>query len=272
MEFQADLNYSNTNLAYQNITNIDGVTQVNMLARFYSTPVSCPSDNYTSVEYAQLASFTNTSQIYNEWTNKPEAGLGVNETYLIVGSQLANSNISIGDNITTMIQFPTPKYYNTTTIYLNLTVAGFAELTDNGYSLVSGGGYYYTTPSTYGGYSGNVYNSHRSDLMIVSWENTLQKLWAATPPSSTVTVIFSINVDRAKLVSPWNISTSVDNVNVIADNIQNQILGSYLSRGSLNNMLTPALQGFDANFSSTLKNIRDSLKEELSRMGVIPLA
>jgi ABC-type antimicrobial peptide transport system permease subunit len=254
MEFQADLNYSNTNLAYKNITNIDGVTQVNMLARFHSTPVSCPSDNYTSVEYAQLASFTNTSRIYTEWTNKPEWGLGVNQTYLIVGSQLANLNISIGDNITTMIQFPTPKYYNTTTIYMNLTVAGFAELTDNGYSLVSGGGYYYTPPSSYGGSGGNYYNSYRSDLMIVSWENTLQKLWAATPPSSTVSVTFSINVDRAKLISPWNVPTSVDNVNVIADNIQNQILGSYLSRGSLNNMLTPALQGFDANFSSTLIN------------------
>ncbi len=252
LEFQADLNYTNVGQAYQNIVDVQGVKEVNMLARFYSTPVSCPSDNYTTVEYAQLASFTNTSRIYDEWTNKPVNGIGVNETYLIIGTQLANSNITVGDNITTLIQFPTPKYYNTTTVYINLTVAGFVELTDKGYSLVSGGGFYYTPPGGYGNYGGNVYNGYRSDLMIISWENTLQKLWEATPPSSTVSVTYSIDVNRDNLLSPWNVDTSLENVNTVADTIQNKILANYLSRGTLNNMLTPALSGFQANFSQTL--------------------
>ena len=253
MEFTGSLNYSNVDLAYKNITDIAGVKQVDMLARFYSNPASVPSDNYTRKWYPQMASFPNTSRIYNEWLNKPDSGLKENETYLIMGNQFQQANVSIGDNITTMIQFPTPKYYNTTTIYLNLTVAGFAELTDTGYALVSGGGFIYVSSSPYGGYGGDV-SGYRSDTMIVSWENTLEKLWAETPTTSTVDITFSINVDRDALLSPWNVPASVDNVNVIADNIKNQVLSNYLVRGDLNNMLSPTLSDFESNFSTTLFN------------------
>jgi ABC-type antimicrobial peptide transport system permease subunit len=253
IEFQASLNSSNLGLAYKNVTNIDGVKQVDMIARFYS-PVGVPSDNYTNLLYTQMACFPNTSRIYNEWTNKPEGGIPENYTYIIADTNLAQ-RVSIGDNITTMITFPTPKYYNSTTIYLNLTVAGFAQLTDNGYAYVSGNNYYVfdsrvsgvpTSSSSYGGY--------RGDLMIISWENTLQKLWNTTLDSSTVDITFSVNVDHQKLISPWNIQASVNNVNEISDNIQNQILANYLSHGSVNNMLSNTLSGFQNNFQSMIIN------------------
>ena len=94
----------------------------------------------------KLTTFPNDSRIYNEWLNKPVGGIPENYTYLVAGSDLAKQ-VSIGDNITTMIQFDTPKYYNTSTVYVNLTVAGFAELTENGYQLLSGnGGSIFTTP------------------------------------------------------------------------------------------------------------------------------
>jgi ABC-type lipoprotein release transport system permease subunit len=250
MEFNADLNSSNLALAYQNITRIEGVKRVDMVARF-STPISLSSDNYSSSYYTQMASFPNTSRIYNEWINKPLDGIAENQTYLIAGTDLANK-LAIGDNITTIIQFPTPKYYNTTTIYVNLTVAGFAELTDNGYALVSGNSYF--TPVYTTSYGGNIYTSYRGDLMIVSWENTLQKLWATTLDSSTVSVTFSISLNREKLISPWNVETSIENVNIIADKMQNEILSNYLAHGYMNNMLGNALSNFQYNFSSTLIN------------------
>jgi hypothetical protein len=53
--------------------------------------------------------------------------------------------VSIGENITTMISFQTPKYYNATTYYVNLTVAGVARLTDEGYALLSGNDWFYRT-------------------------------------------------------------------------------------------------------------------------------
>src|SRR5665647_830305 len=251
IEFNADLNSSNLALAYQNITSIDGVKKADIVARFHSTPVSVPDDNYSSVMYTQMASFPNTSRIYDEWLNKLFDGIPENYTYLIAGTQLAE-RATIGDNITTIIQFPTPKYYNTTTIYLNLTVAGFAELTDNGYALVSGNGYF--TPGYSSSYGGNIYTSYRGDLMIVSWENTLQKLWATTLDSSTVSVTFSISLNREKLISPWNVETSLNNVNIIADKMQNEILSNYLAHGYVNNMLGNALSNFQSNFSYTLLN------------------
>ena len=130
-----------------------------------------------------MTCFPNTSRIYGEWENKPFGGIPRKLHLLIAGSS-ACTKAPFGDNITTMIQFPTPKYYNTSTIYVNLTVAGFANLTDTGYSLLSKitaeqstiacslSNFAPASKSTVAPYSG-----YRSDLMIVSWENTLQKLW-----------------------------------------------------------------------------------------------
>ena len=246
MQFTAPLNSSNLALAYQNITGIHGVKQVDTRAQIYGTPISLPTNNYTSVQYTQMASFPNTSRIYDEWLNKPVGGIPENYTYIIAGSDLA-SKVAIGDNITTMIQFYTPKYYNTTTIYVNLTVAGFAQLTDKGNALVTGSDYYDPILSNYRGGS-----SYKSDLMLVSWENTLQKLWATTPDSSTLSISFAIYVDRAKLVSPWNMAGSISSIQVIADTIKNEILANYLAEGFLNNNLGNTLSNYQSNFSNTL--------------------
>ena len=158
IEVNTNLNTTDLPLAYRTLARIDGVKSVDMVAR-YNVPVGYPSDNYTSHLYTQMASFPNISRIYDEWINKPLGDIPENYTYVILGTQLAEK-VDVGDNITTMIQFPTPKYYNTTIIYVNLTVAGFAELTDNGYSLVSGygGGIYY------GSFSSNECYSHQQPL------------------------------------------------------------------------------------------------------------
>ncbi len=258
ISFNVNLNQSNLALAYQNITRVAGVKTVDMVASF-SMPISSSSDNYTASDYTQMTSFPNTSRIYAEWENKPFGGIPENYTYIMAGSSLAQK-LHVGDNITTMINFPTPKYYNTSAVYVNLTVAGFAELTDTGYSLLTnsnnGGIIYYGDVSnfaplpTHGGSS----SGYRSPMMIVSWENTLQKLWNTTLDSSTASITFSINVDRQHLISPWNIETSIVNVNQISDTIQNQVMASYLAHGYLNNMLRDSLYGYQSNFQVMLIN------------------
>jgi ABC-type lipoprotein release transport system permease subunit len=258
MEFTAPLNQSNLALAYQNITHVDGVKKVDLVARLDSSPIRSSSDNFTNLWTPQIASFPNDSRIYEEWLNKPVDGIPENYTYLIAGTNLAKQ-VSIGDNITTLITFPTPKYYNISTVYVNLTIAGFAELTDNGYGFLSGYGdgiisSYTPNGVTIRGSTGIISSSggYRSDTLIISWDNTFKKLWNTTLDSSTARITFSIGVDRKTLISPWNIQPSIDKINVIGDKIQNQIMASYFVQSSLANYLGNSLYGLQSSFSQTL--------------------
>jgi hypothetical protein len=124
ISFRANLNQSNLALAYQNITSIPGVNEVGAVASF-SMPISSSADNYTTSDFMQMASFPNTSRIYEEWENEPFGGIPENYTYILAGSALAQK-LQVGDNITTMINFPTPKYWYSSSLFVNLTVAGFA--------------------------------------------------------------------------------------------------------------------------------------------------
>jgi ABC-type antimicrobial peptide transport system permease subunit len=246
MEFSANLNITNFAFARENISSIDGVKKVDVVSRFY-VPASLSSNNYTTIEYTSMASMPNSSRIYDEWLNKPVDGIKENETYLVAGTPLAKK-VAIGDNISTVIEFPTPKFDNRTTVYLNLTVAGFADLTDTGYSLISGNIFYVSPLAPVD--ARQIY-SYKSDMMIVSWENTLEKLWI-NAPNGTVSTTFSIYVDRDKLLSPWDTQTSAKNVQTVADDIQNNVLANFEAQGYVNNMLGNALTSFQYSFSSTL--------------------
>jgi ABC-type antimicrobial peptide transport system permease subunit len=200
---------------------------------------------------------------YGEWQNKPLDGIPENYTYIVAGSSLA-SKVKIGDNITTMISFPQPKYYNQSTVYVNLTVAGFATLTNNGYSYLTNnnGAIFYggstsgfvSTPPVFTGGLIDVSSSgnYRSNSLIVDWNNTLTKLWKSTLDSSTVSITFSVTVDRQNLISPWNIQSSITNVNKISGTIQNQVMANYLTNGYVNNMLVNSLQNYQNNFNTML--------------------
>jgi ABC-type lipoprotein release transport system permease subunit len=247
MEFSTNLNITNVAFARENISSIDGVKKVDVVARFYTVPVALPSDNYTTPQYISMASMPNSSRIYDEWLNKPVDGIKENETYLIAGTTLAEK-VAIGDNISTVIDFPTPKYDNSTTFCLNLTVAGFADLTDTGYSLISGSSFFISPLAPVD--VRQVYD-FKSDMMIISWENTLEKLWV-NAPNGTVYTTFSIYIDRDKLLSPWDVQTSAKNVQTVADDIQNNVLANFEKLGSVNNMLGYALTSFQYSFSSTL--------------------
>ncbi len=247
MSFQVPLNMSNLALAYKDITGVEGVKNVDYLATF-SSPVGLPSNNYTNMgSYSQIASFpNNNSRIFDEWINRPSDGIPTNYTYVLKGSDLAK-NVKVGDNITTMLTFDTPKYYNQTIIYVNLTVAGEIELTDKGYALLSGNTYYSLD-------SKSSYGLFRSNYLVIDWDNTLQPLWKSTLDSSTVQLQFYIDVDRGNLISPWNVQASVTKINQIASRIQNDVLANYLSWGYVNNALGNALQGYQSNLSGFLVN------------------
>jgi len=250
LEFNANLNITNFAFARENISDIDGVKQVDAVARWqYNLPVALPSENY-SIQYISMASMPNSSRIYDEWVNAPLEGIKENETYVIAGTPLAEK-VAIGDNISTAIDFWTPKWDNKTTVQINLTVAGYADFTDLGYSLISGN-VIYISPETPTGVSQIYYYNYKSDMIIISWENTLEKIWV-NAPNGTVSTTFQIYVDRDKLLNPWDIPTSAANLQTVADNIQNNVLANFEAHGGYSNtMLQNALTGFQYNFTSTL--------------------
>lgn len=239
IDCSVSLNMTNFPLVYHNITSVDGVVDVDYSTTFYSS-TWLESENYSTNYYYQYASFPQSSRIYDEWTNKPADGIPANATYVVAGSDLA-SKVKVGDNITTQITFSAPKYYNQSVLYVNLTVAGYATLTDKGWALVQGNDYY----------SSGSYGNYKSDLLIISWENTLEPIWNASLESSTVPFRFAINVDRDNLISPWNTQASASKITLIGDSIENQILG-YISYPSVNNALSNTLSYSVSNLSSFL--------------------
>ncbi len=253
--FSGSFNQTTLGLAYKNVTSIDGVKSVDYVASF-SLPVSTSSDNYSTSYYTQMYSFPNTSRVNDEWINKPYGGIPENYTYIVAGSALAEK-VKVGDNITTIVEFYQPKYWNSSYITLNLTVAGFAELTDKGYALISnnGGGIVYYSSSAFDSvYGGSYGGGYRGDFVIVDWDNTLRKLWNTTLDSSTVNFNFAVNVDRKQLISPWNVEASIDNINTIANRIQNEVLANYLVQSSPNNILSSQLYGYQSSFQVLLIN------------------
>ena len=245
MEFDSYLNMTEFNQTVNSISGINGVKSVDTIARFNDIPAKDLDTNYSS--YLQIVSFPDSSQIFNDWTNRTQGEIGENQTYVIAGTPMA-SNVSIGDNITTEFSFPTANQGNWTTIYMNLTVAGFADLTDTGYSLASGNSFLY-----YGGAplsSQQIYDV-RQDTLIIGWNSTLLKMWS-TMANRTVDTTFLINVDHAKLISPWNTQASINNVNTVANDIQNNVLSKYQTYGSVQNNLDTALSDYNANFQSML--------------------
>jgi ABC-type antimicrobial peptide transport system permease subunit len=266
LTFSAAFNRTNVPLAVGNVTSIDGVKSVE-ISYLQHIPVaflnntepdesndedeplfpgfpgsSSPPPEFVADVYVPVTSFPNTSRIYDEWLNKPTGGIPENATYIIAGSQLANK-VDIGDTITVELSFYQRKYFNSTTFYVNLTVAGFAELTDDGYAYSTGNYYIYYGDAGY-----------RSDLLIIDWDSTFMKLWRSTLDSSEANIIFSVDVDRQNLIDPYNIDASITNINRVADNIQNRLVGIALYSVYIQNMLLNSLSNYNNDFQNMFIN------------------
>jgi ABC-type antimicrobial peptide transport system permease subunit len=246
MEFSAQLNMSNLAQAQSNVSSIAGVTDLELISRSFQ-PTLLSGDNFTVTEYIQITGVPSNSRVYEGWLNKPSEGLGENETYVLENTALAKK-IKINDTIQTAIQFSTPKLGNTTTVYLNLTVKGFANLDDEAYSIASGNRYYISPLIPAG--PREVY-AYKSDLLLLSWENTIQKIWS-TIPDTAFDTIFLVSVNRDSLISPWDSQTSANNLRTVADNIQNTILANFEHHVNVQDNLEPALQFYQYTFPGLL--------------------
>ncbi|XHH09156.1 MAG: ABC transporter permease [Candidatus Bathyarchaeia archaeon] len=246
--FNSRFNLTNLENVVSNISSVNGVKDVAFVFRS-SQPFKLPFDDYNSSWYGPVVSFPNTSRIYDEWLNKPEGGIGENETYLISG-QTFKRYTTVGDNISTAMAFWVPKNYTFQNVFVNLTVAGYANITDKGYSLLTG--------NVWGSGSSGISSStdryrYQEDMMIVSWENTIPKL-LSNVTDGAIDTTFLINLDYNALVNPWDTSSSIENVEIVAETIRNTILANFEYQGYVSNILGNTLQVYENNFQDTLLN------------------
>ncbi|MDR2719273.1 MAG: ABC transporter permease [Nitrososphaerota archaeon] len=244
MSITLSLNQTNLPVAIRNMANVEGVKSVDVVARAYQQMVFTDDENVSSFFYAPMISFQNNSRINDEWLNRPEEGIRENTTYVLAGTTLAK-NVAVGDVLTVRINFFHPKYWNTTFFDVDLRVAGFAELTDEGYMYSTGNYFFSGDPGS---------SIYQDNLLIIGWDSTFMKLWRSATPGSTFDLAFSINVDRHELISPYNIPASVTKINLIADNIQNSVLDLSISRSWLNNLLSNQLSNYNYDFQNMLLN------------------
>jgi ABC-type lipoprotein release transport system permease subunit len=246
LEVNTRLNYSNFAQAQQDILSIEGVKSLEVISTSYSTMYSS-SDNFTTPIFSPIIYLPNSSSVYDGWENKPSAGIGENETYVLLETSLADK-LAVNDTLVMSLEFPTPKYDNTTTVYMNLTVAGFANLSDDAYSIATGNTFYRPpfTPAV----PEQVYYI-KNDLLIVDWE-TIEKIWS-TMPNQTFNTRFLVSLNRDELLNPWDTQTSANNVQTVVDKINNDILANYEYSGTyFQNNLGSILTSYQYIFSGTL--------------------
>src|SRR4030042_2560719 len=95
MEFNSRVNFTNLNQSQQDVLSVEGVKDVELLSRSFSTFFSS-SDNFTTPMGSQVIYLPNSSRIWEGWQNKPPNGIGENETYILADTSFAD-RVSIND-------------------------------------------------------------------------------------------------------------------------------------------------------------------------------
>lgn len=214
----------------KDIAKLSGITGVETVSVFEG-PVGSEA-NGTYVGYARVVGIQNHSRVYNGWLDRPEE-IGENETYVLrdPGSM---QRFTVGDIIPMNISI----YGNTPTIIsLNLTVKGFAQLDDKSTSIVRADYYfpYYRVEMPAQPYEG-------ISTLIVDWEKTMQKLldtqWRLNPSGVDIRTNLLIYLDRNALISPWDISTSANNIEALQAQIQTRTTSGYFFQNNLGMVLS----------------------------------
>jgi ABC-type antimicrobial peptide transport system permease subunit len=249
-----DSNSTQMLAARDSVLNLDGVVDAEIISRDYWTSIRIFDDNSSIDITADVTAITNHSRVYDGWLNKPAEKIGENETYIPENSGLA-SLVQIGDII--QLNFSTPYLENQLPI-VNLTVKGFAQLNDAANAIAYGSRYsikpYLTENSA----------AQTSPLLLVSWEKTVQKILDAMLEAHLsylpVETDLLIYLNREALINPWDITTSINNVEVVENSIVNKINTDLGFQVSIQNNLLGPLQYFqyistNIRFSFTLVSL-----------------
>ncbi len=198
--------------------------------------------------YTMVVGITANSRVYDGWSNKPAGGLAANETYISRNANFryGSSEVNVGDVVQMNFTMFNSQNGSTTILPLNLTVAGYAELDDGAYSIVSGSTFY-VSPSIGGGSSGQFQMPpFFGEPYIVDWEKTVKPFLQATNDSENMPFMqsFIVYIDRKSVISAWDIPGSITNLQVLQNNIANKLDTALGSQVSLQNNLMYQVQSF----------------------------
>jgi ABC-type lipoprotein release transport system permease subunit len=210
-------------------SDIQGIVSTEVISR---TGWTFQLGNDSRVTYFRVAGISDTSCIYDGFTvTDGSSSLEANETYVWVDSPEA-SDLRIGDVLSANFSVwlgedskvpPEEKW-----ITFNLTVAGFVEL-DNKASRIALGNYYYY-PSPYGvlRVAPQEYD-YVENLLITDWNKTfaniLDAVYDLALPYSPIETEILVFLDRASIIGPWDITTSIGKVTAITSQINNKVFG-----------------------------------------------
>jgi len=237
------------------VSSIEGVRDFEIVSRTYGT-TQLQGDTLTTS--FSLVGVSNSSRVYDGLIVLDGAAtLGVNETYVDVSSTDVG-RLQIGDvltlNIVAIGRFgswgQTP---STTYATVNLTVAGFVRLTNQSSSIASGA--YASSglnmPESFMMRRGGFQRQLPQNILIVSWEKTFSKLldtiYSRLPSSSPVTMDILLWLDRNILVNPWDISGSLDALQLVTAQVGNEAAAYGLSA---TNYLASVLNSYQATADS----------------------
>lgn len=228
--------------ANEEISSIEGVAETEVISSCF-LELRELSNEKEPVYYrgARIIGIMDNSHIYDGWLNRPDE-IGENETYVLEGSPLA-SEVNPGDVIPLNFSVYTSYEMLPKVISLNLTVKGFAQLDDKACSIAFG---YYSQVE---GYYSQV-EGLKEDLLIVDWNRTARKIMDAVydldPSNGWISTTVLIYIDRDALITPWDMTTSADNVETLEAQIENKIATLELSYYYVDNRLRWTLLSFQS--------------------------
>jgi len=221
--------------ARDKVLGVSGVVDAEIISRVYWVQITIfGEDGSTKEDMVRITAITNHSQVYKGWLNKKIEEIGENETYIPENTALANM-VKVNDVI--QVNFST--YDTQINIPLNLTVKGFAQLDDKA-SAIALGSQYWLTPFQTDAISPT---TQMDFLLLVSWEKTMQKILPSLPDVyrsyGWMETSLLIYLDRDALINPWDIGTSLNNLQAVENSITNAVTQDLGSIGIQNNLEGP---------------------------------
>jgi len=184
-------------------------------------PSQMSGKNLTS-PYFRLVGISQHSHVRKGWVGGAPL-IEENKTYSWAGSQDAEL-LDVGDVIPLNFTMTKVNTYGSVTrlsFLLNLTVAGFAQLSDEALALAMGQYQYDSTAPE------PLKLEYTQNLLIVSWNETIAEIldliYDFSPSYSPINNEILVYVDRESLISPWDVAGSTSRLNTLTLQINNAI-------------------------------------------------
>jgi ABC-type antimicrobial peptide transport system permease subunit len=220
------------------VLEVDGVSGAEVIARSYLGSLTLISENATTEYFsATVSSIDENSRVYDGWLNKPTEGIGENETFVLEGSSLG-SKVKVGDVIA--INFSIMG--EGSSVSLELKVKGIATLSDEAYAIASGYGQW--IDPIFAGSQSYSDMIRGTDLLLVSWNLTMARISDIVSRMYFAQPSVLVYLNREALINPWDIQTSLSNLEDVKNSIQNTVATELGLNVNIQDNLQQSLQFF----------------------------